>query len=84
MNYQQLIDNMSPEVYDSLKRAVELGRWPDGSRLSAEQRRECLQAVIAWGQRHLPAEQRVGYIDRGHKAGEVCDDPQPVPLNWRD
>jgi uncharacterized protein YeaC (DUF1315 family) len=84
MDYQQLIESMTPEVYQSLRRAVELGRWPDGSRLSSEQRQECLQAVIAWGERHLPPEQRVGFIDRGRKAGEICDDPEPTPLSWRD
>lgn len=84
MEYQQAIVDMSPEVYRSLKRAVELGKWPDGRRLTTEQRARCLEAVIAWGRLNLPEEQRVGYIDRGHKAGEVCDDPAPQPLNWRD
>ncbi|MBN7797991.1 YeaC family protein [Parahaliea mediterranea] len=84
MDYRQLIDSMTPEVYRDLKRAVELGKWPDGRRLTPEQREHCLQAVIAWGQRNLPEGERVGYIDRGHKAGEVCDDPAPQPLSWRD
>lgn len=85
MEYQQLIESLTPEVYDKLKLAVELGKWPDGRPLSREQRQECLQALIAWGERNLPEEQRVGYIDRGHKAGDTCDDPAAeVPLNWRD
>ncbi|TXS92788.1 DUF1315 family protein [Parahaliea maris] len=89
MEYQQLIESLTPEVYDKLKLAVELGKWPDGRRLSREQRQECLQALIAWGERNLPQEQRVGYIDRGHKAGDSCDNPgddpdSEVPLNWRD
>ncbi|WP_116364381.1 YeaC family protein [Parahaliea mediterranea] len=92
MDYQQLIESLTPEVYDKLRIAVEIGKWPDGRRVSPEQRQECLQALIAWGALNLPEEQRIGYIDRGHKAGEVCDDPQPdspgnatdeVPLNWR-
>ncbi len=66
-----------------LKRAVELGRWPDGRPLTTEQRQECLQAVIAWGEKHLPPEQRIGYIDRGKKAGEVCGEPGEKPLNWQ-
>jgi hypothetical protein len=41
-----------------------------------------MQAVIAWGEQHLPPEQRVGFIDKGHKAGDSCDEPQP--LNWQD
>lgn len=75
MNYQQLIDNMTPDIHRALRRAVELGKWPDGRVISAEQRSLCMEAVIAWEARHLPEEQRVGYIDRGSKAeGEMCSD----------
>lgn len=74
MDFLKLIANITPEIYTSLKRAVEIGRWPDGRRLSTEQRELSLQAVIAWEARHLPESQRTGYIDRGSKAeGEVCD-----------
>ncbi len=82
MNYQQMIDAMSPATYRSLRRAVELGRWPDGSRLTPEQRANALQALIAWGERHLDESERVGFIDRGHKAGGSCDGP--APLKWED
>lgn len=76
MDFLQLIDNLTPEIHQRLKRAVELGRWPDGTRLSAEQRELSLQAVIAYEARHVEASERVGYIDRGSKAGgEVCDSP---------
>ncbi len=84
MNYQQMIDTMSPEIYQSLRQALELGKWPDGRALSAQQKEETMQAVIAWGEKHLPPEQRIGYIDRGHKAGDVCDEPEEKPLSWQD
>ena len=84
MQYDDLINSLTPEAYERLARAVETGKWPDGSALTREQRETTLQAVIAWGERHLPPEQRVGYIDRGHKAGQTCDDPGPQPLNWRE
>lgn len=84
MDYEDLINQLSPEIYQSLKRSVELGRWPDGRPLTPEQRANALQALIAWGERHLPPEQRIGYIDKGSKAGSECDDPQPEPLRWRD
>ena len=82
MNYDTLINSMSPEIYRSLRRAMELGRWPDGKPLSAEQRGTVMEALIAWGAQHLPEEQRIGYIDRGHKAGEVCDDPDTTTIKW--
>ena len=84
MDYQTLIDSLTPEVYHSLRRAMELGKWPDGRALSGEQRAIVMQALIAWGEKHLPPEQRVGFIDRGHKAGDLCDDPVEVPLNWKE
>lgn len=84
MDYQTLIDSMSPDIYQNLKRAMEIGKWPDGRPLSGEQRALVMEALIAWGRKHLPEEQRVGYIDRGHKAGEVCDDPGTTTIKWRD
>ena len=84
MDYQQMIDSMSPEIYQSLKRSVELGKWPDGKPLTPEQRQHALQAIIAWGEKHLPQEQRVGYIDKGHKAGDSCDDPLETTLHWKE
>ena len=83
MDYQQMIDAMTPEMYHSLRRAVELGKWPDGQKLTPEQRQNAMQATIAWGQKHLPEEQRVGFIDKGHKEGDSCDDPLETPLNWK-
>ena len=83
MDYQEMIATMSRATYLSLKRAVELGKWPDGKTLTAEQRQNAMQATIAWGEKHLPEEQRVGYIDKGHKEGDSCDDPLETPLNWK-
>lgn len=83
MDYRQLIASMTVETYHSLRRAVELGKWPDGRPLTPEQRENALQAVIAWGEKHLEAEQRAGYIDKGHKAGDSCDDPAETPLSWK-
>jgi uncharacterized protein YeaC (DUF1315 family) len=82
VDYRQMIEAMTPEMYRSLKTAVELGKWPDGRRLSPEQREESLQAVIAWGERHLTEKERVGYIDKRDKPGDDCD--QPEPLRWKE
>jgi len=84
MDYQQLIDTMSPEIYQKLKRSLEVGKWPDGKPLTAGQRHQTMQAIIAWGENHLPENERVGYIDKGDKAGDSCDDLQETPLNWKD
>lgn len=78
-----MIASMTPEIYQNLRRAVELGKWPDGKPLTPEQRENAMQAVIAWGEKHLEATDRIGHIDKGHKAGDSCDDPEETPLNWK-
>ena len=83
MEYLNLIETMTPEVYSRLKRSVELGKWPDGRPLTAAQRENALQAIIAWDRLHLDSSERTGFVDKGHKAGGSCDDPQIAPLNWR-
>lgn len=72
---QDILAMMNPEVHMNLKTAVELGRWPDGRKLSAEQLEYCLQAIIAYEQAFLPEQQRVGYIDRTGLKKTDCDDP---------
>ena len=84
MDDLQLIETMSPETYQSLLRAVELGKWPDGKVLTTEQRESAMQAIIAWGERCLPEQQRVGFIEKKTKAGEVCDAPVETPLSWKE
>lgn len=74
---QDILAMMNPEVHMNLKTAVELGRWPDGRKLTSEQLEYCLQAIIAYEQQHLPEEQRVGYIDRTGLKKTLCDDDAP-------
>lgn len=75
---------MNPEVHMNLKTAVELGRWPDGRKLTSEQLEYCLQAIIAYEERHLPEEQRVGYIDRTGLKKTLCDDDEPSSASGGD
>lgn len=89
MDFKKLIDNITPEIYQALRRAIEIGKWPNGEPLTQEQREHCMEAVIAWDHQHQPEEQRVGFIDKGSKAeGELCSDDQPAendvdqPLRW--
>ncbi|MGH8463855.1 MAG: YeaC family protein [Pseudomonas sp.] len=60
--FAQMIENITPEIYESLKLAVELGKWADGRKLTTEQKELSLQAVIAWEVQNLPEDQRTGYM----------------------
>jgi uncharacterized protein len=87
MDYLQLLESITPEVYQNLCRAVELGKWPNGETLTREQKEQSLQAIIAYDSRNHSEVQRVGYIDKGKKTADACDDPAQVSidaLKWRD
>ncbi len=74
MNVEQLLAALTPEIVARFRTAIEIGKWPDGRIVTPEQRETCMQAVVAWEFKHLPEEQRTGYIDRGtKKKDESCD-----------
>ncbi|WP_432474018.1 YeaC family protein [Amphritea sp. HPY] len=76
MTFEKMIAAMTPDVYQSLKQAVELGKWPNGERLSQDQKETCLRAVIAYDSAKLPEEERTGFIGRTKKDGSLHgDDP---------
>ena len=84
MDFQQLLNNITPDIYQNLKRAVELGKWPDGNRLTPEQRDLCMQAMIAYETKHLPPEERSGYVPPKPTA---CDTDEALDveetLKWK-
>jgi uncharacterized protein len=69
---EELIEGMTPEIHGNLKRAVELGRWENGDKLSTEQVELCLQAVIAYDAVKVPEKERVAYIDRSKLKTKMC------------
>lgn len=73
MDFQSFIAGMDATTCASLRRAVEIGKFPDGRRLTADQKALCMEAVLRWEALNRPAEERTGYIDRGTKKdGESC------------
>lgn len=87
MNVEQMLNAMTPDIHAALKRAVEIGKWPDGRQLTQAQRETCMEAVIVYDLRYLAEEERVGFIDRASKEeGELCDDEpaNTTILKWAD
>lgn len=78
--YRESVQQMDRQVYEQLLESLSTGRWPDGRALTETQRQHAMRAVITWGEMHLSPEERIGFIDKGAKAGDVCDDPEP--LTW--
>lgn len=85
MMIEDILKVMTPDLYQRFRRAIELGKWPDGRQLSQEQMATCIQSVIAYEAAHLPPEQRTGYIppkpDACDHESTSADDLQP--LNWQ-
>ena len=78
-NLDELLAQVTPDVYEQLKRAVEIGKWPNGLVLSKEQRGHCLQAVIAYEQKHIPEQERTAYVPpKPTPCGSPDDETQPL------
>jgi uncharacterized protein YeaC (DUF1315 family) len=73
LNPEAILAALTPEIVDRLRTAVEIGKWPNGDRLTPDQRATSMQAVLIWEMKNLPENQRTGYIDKGKKEGEACD-----------
>ena len=87
MDYREAVTQLTPELVQTFRRVLELGRWPNGSELTANQREHCMQAVIAYEATQLPAADRVGYIASGCKTKQPPDRPsatagQTAALRW--
>lgn len=52
MEINELVDVMTPEIFQRLAQAVELGKWPDGVALTSEQKDNSLQMVMLYQARH--------------------------------
>lgn len=74
-SFLEMIENITPEIYESLKLAVEIGKWSDGRKLTQEQKELSLQALIAWEMQNLPEDQRIGYMG----PQECSSKSEPVP-----
>lgn len=64
--FTEFSQKLSPTIYQRLKQALELGKWPDGKRLTQEQQETCMQAIISYEALHVPEQERAGYL------GQTC------------
>lgn len=88
MNIDDLIANMTPQIYQNMKDALELGRWGDGRALTPEQKEFTLEAMIRYEHMNNIAEtERVGYVDMTNKKKKKAmeqfaaqGDTQPIKI----
>jgi uncharacterized protein YeaC (DUF1315 family) len=80
MTVEDLIRSMTPEVYQNMKSALELSRWPDGRKLDNEQKAICMEALIRYeNMTDMPAEKRIGYMEAACKSTKD-DDTQTLTI----
>jgi uncharacterized protein len=62
MQFENLLASISPETFERLLHAVEIGRWPDGVKLTTEQLENSIQLVMAYQARNCPSDEpfRIG------------------------
>ena len=84
MELKELLNQMTPEIYRNMKESLELSRWPNGERMSVEQRDATLQALIAWEYDNLPEEERTGYMPVSCKSADKKEEPEATILRFKD
>ncbi|QKX15992.1 YeaC family protein [Microbulbifer sp. YPW1] len=77
-----LLQALNPQIVGSLKRAIELGKWPNGVPLTEEQKSLCGEAVAHWEQQHRSPTERVGYVPP--KATPCADKHEDEVVSWVD
>lgn len=80
MTLDDLINSMTPDVYKNLKQGVELGKWPNGVKLTSEQKKTSLEAILIYEQRNLAEEDRTGYMEQACKSSSENKDDDVQPL----
>lgn len=65
MNINDMAKNLTPEVYERLKTAVETGKWPDGTALAESQRQQSLQLVMIYQSQVLKSQQHFAIGEDG-------------------
>ena len=86
MNVEQLIASMTPEIYQNMRKAVELSKWGDGRPVTQEQRETCIEAMIRYEHlNEIPETERIGYVDTtNHRKKKIekemaqREEPQPI------
>ncbi|HBX26868.1 MAG TPA: DUF1315 domain-containing protein [Gammaproteobacteria bacterium] len=68
-----LVFSLTPEMAGDLKRAIELGKFPDGRIVSKQQRELMLEATIVYDSLKLPEQERTGFIHRTKTASGILD-----------
>lgn len=71
MDLERILQALNPDIIDKFKEAIALGKWPDGSLLTLQQKETCMQAVIAFEQTFVAEDERTAYVPAKSTACET-------------
>lgn len=86
MNIDEWLRTLTPEIYQNLKKAVEIRKWPNGKSLTEDELQTCMQAIITYEFHHVPEQERIGYIPpltSSCKQHKETESPESEPLKWQ-
>lgn len=75
--FYQKSQQLTPDMYQRFKTALELGKWPDGLPVSDKQRAILTEAIIIYDNANIPAGQRIGDLD------DQCASKADDTLKWQ-
>ena len=81
MNDIDLIKTITPDIYERFKKAIETGKWNDGTLLTEDQKAITLRAIILYEQVHLLEHERIGFTSSDNCGKKVVSDQV---LKWSD
>jgi uncharacterized protein len=53
VDYSQAVSNLNLDVINKLRKAIEIGRWESGDKVTPEQLDSAMQAVMFWQSKHM-------------------------------
>ena len=81
MNDIDLIKTITPDIYERFKKAIETGKWNDGTLLTEDKKAITIRAIILYEQVHLLEHERVGFTSSYNCGKKVASDEV---LKWSD
>ena len=83
MDINDFVGRLGHAEYAALKRAVELGKWPDGRVLETGDRELLMRTMIAWETKNLPPDQQTGYMEQADCPSTPLSG-ETQTLKWRE
>ena len=83
MTLEELVSKMDAQMYQVIKKAIELGKWPNGDLLDLELKKMCMQAMLVYEHQNHDDSEKTGFLsDQCQSKKEASVTPDEHPLKW--